>query len=136
MGGSTYKVDDNIEMGILARVTNKTKNTGDVNHKNILWNDIKNDNTHYFYAIKFDLRVSANFIIKAKTTFTNPSNGKSITVLPIGETVAEINLSNISGAIHKGPSLDGYGIGLSKKLMSDLGIHDGEVVYFTMDKGY
>jgi len=136
MGGTTYKVDENIEMGILARVTNKTKNTGDVNHKNILWNDIKNDNTHYFYAIKFDLRVSANFIVKAKTTFTNPSNGKSITVLPIGETVAEINLSNISGAIHKGPSLDGYGIGLSKKLMSDLGVHDGEVVYFTMDKGY
>jgi len=136
MGGTKYAIADNIEMGILARVTNKTKTTGDVNHKNILWNDIKNDNTHYFYAIKFDLRVSANFILSAKTTFTNPANGKSITVSPIGETVTDINLSNISGAIHKGPGVDGYGIGLSKKLMNDLGVHDGEVVYFTVEKGY
>ena len=136
MGGKTYNPLNDVEMGILARVTNKTKNSGDVNHKNILWNDIKDDNTHYFYAIKFDLRVSSNFIIKAKTTFINPKTQKTITVDPIAENVTEINKSNISGAIHKGPNIDGFGIGLSKKLMSDLGLVDGDVVYFTMDKGY
>ena len=136
MGGKTYNPLDNIEMAILARVVNKTKDTGDVNHKNILWNDIKANKTNYFYAIKFDLRVSSDFIISAKTTFTNPKTGKSIVSLPIGESVGEINRTNVAGAIHKGPSLDGFGIGLSEKLMRDLDINDGEVIYFTMDKGY
>jgi hypothetical protein len=136
MGGKSYVPLDDVEMAILSRVTSKTKNSGDVNHKNILWNDIKNDNEHYFYAIKFDLRVSSNFIISAKTTFTNPSNGKSITVSPIAENITEINQSNISGAIHKGPASEGFGIALSKKLMRDLGLNDGDVIYFNMDKGY
>ena len=136
MGGKSYNPLDDVDMAILSRVTNKTKNSGDVNHKNILWNDIKKDNNHYFYAIKFDLRVSANFIISAKTTFTNPSNGKTITVSPIPESTTEINQSNISGAIHKGPPVEGFGIALSQKLMRDLGLNDGDVVYFNMDKGY
>ena len=136
MGGKTYNPADTIEMSVLSRVTSKTRNSGDVNHQNILWNDIKKDEQHYFYALKFDLRVSANFIIKARTVFTNPSNGKQVIVEPIAENISEINLSNIQGAIHKGPALDGYGIGLSQKLMSDLGLHDGDVVYFTMEKGY
>ena len=136
MGGKNYNPDDNIEMAILSLVTSKTKNSGDVNHKNILWNDIKGNKTNYFYSTKFDLRVSSNFIISAKTTFINPSNNSTKIVEPIGKSVTEINKSNISGPIHNGPNVDGFGIALSYKLMRDLGLSEGEVVYFTMEAGY
>ena len=43
---------------------------------------------------------------------------------------------NLRGPIHKGPGVVGFGIGLSPKLMGDLGLVDGDVVYFTMEKGY
>ena len=137
MGGKNNPLDDKIAMGVLSMVKNKTKNNSSVDHTNILWNDIKEDKQHHFYAIKFDARVSSDFIIRAKTTFINPKKPeKPITVTPIGENETEINLTNLKGAIHRGPAVAGYGIALSQKLMSDLGLHDGEVVYFTMEDGY
>ena len=138
MGGNSYKLDDNIEMSVLSRVKNKTLVSNSPDHKNILWYDIKKDTNqkHHFYAIKFDLGISADKIITAKTTFTNPKTGKTIVVNPIDKSATTIDSTTLRGPIHKGPSVVGFGIGLSQKLMSDLGINDGGVVYFTMESGY
>ena len=137
MGGKSYNIDDNIAMSVLAMVKNKVPVSNDPNHTNILWYDIKNDRSHYFYAIKFDLiGVTADHIISAKTTFTNPNTGKSIIVNPIDQSAQTMDSKNLRGPIHKGPGVVGFGIGLSPKLMGDLGLVDGDVVYFTMEKGY
>jgi hypothetical protein len=44
----------------------------------------------------------------------------------LGTIVAE-------GPVSIGPLSTKYGIGLSPKLMSELGLHDGQVVYFNME---
>ncbi|GAH14198.1 unnamed protein product [marine sediment metagenome] len=36
------------------------------------------------------------------------------------------------GPINVGPAIEGYGIGLSGKLMRELSLEDGQVVYFRM----
>jgi hypothetical protein len=59
---------------------------------------------------------------------------KSITVLPITEPVDDkMTLNNLTGPISVGPAEDGYGITLSKKLMIDLGLKDGDEVFFRDD---
>ena len=137
MGGKSYKLDDTIVMSVLAQVKNKKPNSNNPDHSNILWYDIKDDRSHYFYAVKFDLvGVSADYIISAKTTFINPNKGKTVVVNPIDKDAQTMDSKNLRGPIHKGPGVVGFGIGLSPKLMGDLGLVDGEVVYFTMEKGY
>ena len=150
MGGKTYSPEDSIQMSLLSRVTSKTiqgtttdKNNNFVSY--LTWGDIKETNT-YFYSLRFDLDVtSSDFIVGtvnktngvkidypgATTTFVNPKNLKNtIKIEPIGSN--PITRSNVKGPINVGPKLDGYGIALSKKLMTDLGLYDGDVVYFTM----
>jgi hypothetical protein len=135
MGGKTYTPDGTIQMSLLSRLTTKTVQgtTTDTNgnYVNYLsWNDIK-DNKHKFYSLRFDLSVvSANEIIKAKTTFFNPKTKKEIPIDPINSN--PITKSNIVGPITVGPKIDGYGVALSQTLMSELGLYDGDVVYFTM----
>ena len=134
MGGVNYNPDNSIEMSILSLVTSKTKHSENPDNPNkLVWNDIKDNKKNYFYAARFDLNFSPNFIITAKTTFLNPSNNTSIIVEPIGSSVTVINNSNISGPIHTGPNLDGFGIALSYKLKRDLGLNEGQVVYFTIE---
>ena len=44
-----------------------------------------------------------------------------------------MTIDNLTGPISVGPSVAGYGIALSKKLMIALGLKDGDVVYFRDD---
>lgn len=147
MGGKTYTPEDNIQMSLLSRITSKqvqgttTDNNG--NYVSYLtWGDISQTNKH-FYSLRFDLNVtSADFIFGtvnktdgvkishpgATTHFLNPKTNKEVTIQPNGSN--PITRSNLTGPINVGPKLDGYGIALSKKLMSDLGLYDGDVVYF------
>ena len=77
-----------------------------------------------------------NKIISTNTIFRNPENGKLITVPPIRKATTgslTMTVDNITGPISIGPSEDGYGVALSKKLMRDLGLKDGDVVYFRDD---
>jgi hypothetical protein len=99
--------------------------------------------TNQFYSMKFDLSSSyPSLIISAKTTFLNPNvkSPKPITVKPFQiekpTDNSVIRPDNIWGPINRGPNVPGFGVALSKKLMTDLGLTDGQVVYFTMEKGY
>jgi hypothetical protein len=37
-----------------------------------------------------------------------------------------------NGPVGNGPSVSGYGMGMSPSLMSELGLYDGDVVYFKL----
>jgi hypothetical protein len=137
MGGKTYKPEDAIQMTIINRVTSKvisgtTTNTNNQVVRYLTWKDIK-DNKNKFYSLRFDLGIAnANKIITASTYFLNPKNNKKATADRIGENVSTITQTNIKGPINVGPNIDGYGIALSQSLMEELGLYDGDVVYFTM----
>jgi hypothetical protein len=146
MGGKNYEPAYDIEMGIINRVTTKTVKSGVPERPGkIYWQDIKDDKKNQFYSMKFDLSTPSIYpsqIISAKTTFVNP-NGKTpktVIVKPLQiekpTDNVEIRPDNIWGPIHRGPNVAGFGVALSKKLMTDLGLTDGQVVYFTMEKGY
>jgi len=144
MGGKNYEPAYDIEMGIINRITTKTVKSGVVERPGkIYWQDIKDNKKNQFYSMKFDLSSSyPSLIISAETTFVNP-NGKTpktITVKPLQNQYptdnVEIRPDNIWGPINRGPNVAGFGVSLSKKLMTDLGLTDGQVVYFTMKKGY
>lgn len=135
MGGKTYTPDSTIQMSLLSRVTNRTiqgtttsQNGQYVNY--LTWDDIK-DNKNKFYSLRFDLEVTnANTITSAKTIFFNPKTKKEVPIDPINSN--PVTKSNVLGPINVGPKLDGYGIALSQTLMTELGIYDGDVVYFNM----
>jgi hypothetical protein len=138
MGGKNYEPANDIEMAIINRITTKTVNSGIIERPGkIYWQDIKDNKTNQFYSMKFDLSSSyPSQIISAKTTFVNPNGKKPITITVDPLTDSTITPTNIKGPINRGPNVAGYGVALSKKLMTDLGLTDGQVVYFTMEKGY
>ena len=64
--------------------------------------------------------------------FYNPNNIKSpITINPIMDNLADgkIIISDIQGPVNVGPNGVTSGLGLSKQLMKDLKVNDGDVVY-------
>jgi hypothetical protein len=135
--GSTdgkYTISDDITMSVITRVKNKTISvTGREQNKDLLfWSDIKQyTDSNSFYSIKFQLSdvITPDKIISGTTEFLNP-NGKSqpITISPL--TVSIITPSDVKGPINVGPNVSGFGIGMSVKLMKDLSLHEGDVVYF------
>ena len=68
-------------------------------------------------------------IIQGTTKFYNPNDVKNpITIAPAAS--GQINVNNISGPINVGPTGIKSGLALSKQLMKDLKVQDGDVVYF------
>ena len=129
MGGSKYTIDDTIAMNIISKYqqTDK-KNTV------IKWGDIKDDKTNMFYASKFSLGgASPNTIIDRYTTteFLNPDPKKSKKVFKLTSSY-NFTDKKFSGPINVGPKIDGYGIGMSKQLMKELDLFDGDIVYFRL----
>ena len=124
MGGPNYEIKETISMNIISRQTEHT-----IEPNPITWKDLSSS-TRYFYSTKFDFDVAKpNLIIKGTTKFYNPKDVKTpITVPPVGS--GEINVNNITGPINAGPTLVKSGLALSKQLMKDLKVQDGDVVYF------
>jgi len=60
----------------------------------------------------------------------NPNNNKQYTLNPNYDLDRRVDTLNVSGPVNVGPFIDGYGIGLSNKLMSELKISEGEILYF------
>ena len=130
MGGNNYKIEPNIQMSLLSRVTSKTISGTTSNPSLIVWSELEKTDRK-FYSVKFDLDVaSANKIITATTTFLNPKNDKTVTVSPISSNT--VNPTNIQGPINVGPKTAGYGIGISSALAKELGIYDNQVLYFNL----
>ena len=124
MGGPNYEIKETISMNIISRQTEHT-----IEPNPITWKDLSSS-TRYFYSTKFDFDVAKpNLIIKGTTKFYNPKDVKTpITVPPVGS--GQINVNNITGPINAGPTGVKSGLALSKQLMKDLKVQDGDVVYF------
>lgn len=137
MGGSKNELSDDTQMQILIDVDKWGDIDGNfltINKSLLTWKLVKGASSKkYFYATKFFHKTVANVnhIISTKTIFKNPNSGKSITVSPIN--TSPMTLDNLTGPISVGPAEDGYGIALSKKLMIDLGLKDGDEVFFRDD---
>ena len=140
MGGTKNPLDDNIEMSLLNGVNlygnnqlQTLKISGSTGESSLKWGSVKTvSSSKLFYSTKFlSNKITPNRIISTTTVFKNPENGKEVTVPPINTSPMTIN--NITGPINVGPSVPGYGVALSKKLMISLGLKDGDVVYFRDD---
>ena len=147
MGGNKNTLTDDTQMQLLINADkwgNEDLNDLIVNTSLKTWKSVQEASSkRYFYATKF-LSVNSNVkkvanlnkIISTNTIFRNPENGKLIPVPPIRKATTgslTMTVDNITGPISIGPSEDGYGVALSKKLMRDLGLKDGDVVYFRDD---
>lgn len=124
MGGKDNPLEDFIDMTILCRAS--------ATSARVTWDFMKDlSKTNRFYSTKFRLAsVSADKIITGTTTFINPNNGdKEVTVPPVHILSGNIK---VEGAVSAGPSVNGFGISMSQKLMTDLGLYNGQVVYFTI----
>ena len=117
MGGTNYPLEENTLMNIA---------------NGVLWSDVNNSDMR-FYNLKFQLNVANSENIRTVTTeFKNPLNNKTLILKPDYQLDRSIGDIKVQGPISVGPRLDSYGMGMSPKLMSDLKINDGEVIYFRM----
>lgn len=119
MGGEKYPIDDAQGFNIA---------------NGISWSDVKSSN-YRFYNVYFQLTksITIDVIKTAKTTFKNPNNNKTLTVNPSYQLDKNVGQIVVEGPIGVGPSSTTIGMGMSPKLMSELGLYDGDVVYFKMD---
>jgi hypothetical protein len=127
MDGPKYAVSDTTSMGVIAKTT-----TIPIKKSPLKWIDVKTHSVNsYYYAAKFDLdNVNADDVVKYVTTFVNPENSKKIVVNPS----YSLNQDNIKvqGPLDLFSPTNEYGIALSPKLMRDLNLQDGDVVYFNL----
>ena len=134
MGGENNKLDDTVTMSLLNgvdRYSNDQFKKLTISPSPLTWETVKTvTETNSFYSTRFITKggVDPNYIISTATIFKNPTNGNTVTVPPIAS--ATMNSTNLTGPINIGPSVDGYGVALSRKLMTELGLKDGDVVYF------
>jgi hypothetical protein len=117
MGGEKYPIESGTTMNIA---------------EGVKWSDVVNSDMR-FYNVKFKLGTANEPKIRTATTqFKNPKNGKTLTLSPNYQLDESVGPIVVQGPISVGPRISGYGMGMSPKLMSDLGIHEGEVIYFKM----
>jgi hypothetical protein len=147
MGSRNNPQQDAVEMQIINKLSKRSV-VGGVNSFNvssstakITWGDIKKSK-NLFYSSKFQINNKkltrkniADDIVNATTIFINPefNNGVGVRVdVPPTPNNVPITPSNISGAVNIGPDSDEYGISLSTELFKQLGINNGDFVYFKM----
>jgi hypothetical protein len=99
------------------------------------WGNIRQfSDKNYFYSTRFILdKMDVNeTLTDYKTLFLNPNKNKNITVnhqdsLDKTKPIARGPIDNIRDEKE-------YGIALSPKLMKDLDLQDGDIVYFKLEK--
>jgi hypothetical protein len=119
MGGEKYPIEDAQGFNIANGIT---------------WSDVKDSNDK-FYNVYFQLSrsITIDVIKTAKTTFKNPKTNKTLSLNPSYQLDKTVGTIVVEGPIGVGPKSTTIGMGMSPKLMSDLGLYDGDVVYFKMD---
>jgi hypothetical protein len=130
MGEKNYKIQPDVKMSIvsLSKTVQKPPLTWE-----IAYLFTKN---YYFYSTNFSTdKVKVDDLITMKTTFFNPNN-KNVNKITIN-TEFKVNEDvdspiKFSGAIDKMRVAEPYGIALSEKLMTDLRLADGDIVYFNV----
>jgi hypothetical protein len=135
MESKIYTLTDETHMSLLSRLKN-TINVNSAGETGLKWLELKGlTNSHYFYSTKFQFSnsITADKIITGTTEFLNPNNNISINIKPNYDLDRRVDQLNISGPVNVGPFINGYGIGLSNKLMKDLKIVEGEILYFRIN---
>lgn len=135
MGGKDNPLDKTVDMNVVSKLT---KNSfGDpitINPNKITWGDIEGlSKTKQFFATKFQIgSVSPNDIVKNYFEFKNPNlkTPKIVKVTPSYQLNISLGARTVEGPVSVGPGVDGFGIAMSIKLMKDLGLYNGDVVYF------
>ena len=129
MGTEKYPIPDDTTMSVINLQGNL---------KPIKWSGIKG-NSQKFYSTKFiPSSTDAKLLLsnKVKTIFLNPD--KPDTEITLEHNINQVlendavkyDQSTFQGPINIGPNVTGYGIGLSKKLMDELNVYTGGVLYF------
>jgi hypothetical protein len=127
-----YELSDSSHMSLLSKLQN-TINVNSEGQTGLKWSELKElSNSHYYYSTKFQFSksITADKIITGVTEFLNPNNNKEFTLNPNYDLDRRVDTLNVSGPVNVGPFIDGYGIGLSNKLMSELKIVEGQILYF------
>jgi hypothetical protein len=150
MGGPNYPIDPNVAMNILSNLKFGSPIEGIP--RIITWGKIKEfsdeesskKSQYEFYSCKFVINgsiplkyVTPDIVFKnyTVTEFLNPrlqTQQKYSKEILLVKNRANFSTNVYEGPINVGPSIEGYGIGLSGKLMTELGLEDGQVVYFRM----
>jgi hypothetical protein len=128
MGEEKYPLYDDNVMSVVA------SNNDIVKSPSFTWMAAaKEKEKSYFFATKFTFNEkSASSICKLDATFNNPSKNITITVTPKYELDTRVKPIKFSGPIDIIKDIEPYGIALSSKLMRDLNLHDGDIVYFNI----
>ena len=132
MESKIYTLTDETHMSLLSKLRN-TINVNSNGETGLKWSELKNlSNSHNFYSTKFQLTnsITADKVITGTSEFLNPNNSQKLEVKPIYDIDRRVEQLNVSGPVNIGPFIDGYGIGLSNKLMKDLKVTEGDVIYF------
>jgi hypothetical protein len=129
MGSSNYPISDDTTMSLVTQLPNT---------QSLTWGEIKNKSEDYaFYSLKFQQSntITPSKIQSSVTNFKSlkkdGSNKVSLTGVKYDMT-GSVGSRIVKGPINVGPNVEGYGIGMSKSLMEDLGLVEGDVVYFQM----
>jgi hypothetical protein len=126
------------EMLVIGRLTsNSYELTGKPLPSTLTWQEVSQQTKNqYFYSTKFKLdEVSADKVINSKSIFLNPKNGRSKSfdsTYSLDFTALGDEPRRYQGPIDVFPEMDSYAMGMSLKLMKDLDLSDGDVVYFNL----
>jgi hypothetical protein len=132
MGSVNYPIPDDRVMSLLTNI-----NSVNINPSTLTWGELKRYSGKYlFYSTKFQLtnNITADKIIKAKTLFLNPNkNNLKYQLQPLYQLDRTNNKElEVKGPVNIGPNIQGSGIAMSDRLMKELGIFEGEVIYFKL----
>lgn len=131
MGSVKYQINDDNRMKIV--VESKTKE-----NPPLMFKTVKTFTNQYsFYATKFVFdKVKIDDILNMKTTFYNESTGKKVenleTKFDLDRPSTNTTPVKFSGAIDVIKDVEPFGIAMSEKLMLDLKLKEGDVVYFNV----
>ena len=129
MGSEKYPITDDTTMSIINL---------EGNLKHIKWSGIKGNGQKYYSTKFIPASTNSKFLLsnKVQTLFLNPEKPDNVITLDhnVNQVLDNDNVkydqSTFQGPINIGPNVAGYGIGLSKKLMDELNVYPGGVLYF------
>ena len=130
-GGEKYEMTTTSDMSVVS------SNKDIIQDPKLKWKEVfKWTKDYYFFATKFLFdEVPATEVTKLTTTFFNPANNKTIPVEPKYKLDIKTTIPiEFSGPIDIIRDAEPYGIALSFKLKKDLGLQDGDIVYFKMEE--
>jgi hypothetical protein len=134
MGSEAYPIEDGRHMSIVSRFKNQTVTDKDGNG-GLTWGELKKySKEQNYYSSRFVIQsnITPDHIGTGITTFFNPKNNKRKVIEPSYSLNRQLSGSTFKaqGPVNVGPNINGYGIGMSELLMTSLGIHEGDVIYF------